>query len=162
MMQYLYMFSLHPPPVCLLSACSDSISSLHRQGQARQRRKTRGLPIVTHRQRLLTPNSQRQPTLSQNPPVRLIYPLPLQKPSDRSPQWKLLAPNPHPSNLHLHLFHPSSMSDKNPICCDFMDVITNSNSLRASSFRYKVHSRIIQNLLNKYYSHQLSRTRQDK
>ena len=36
-----------------------------------------------------------------------------------------------------------------------MDVITNSTSLRASSFRYKVHSRIIQNLLDKYYSHQL-------
>ena len=43
-----------------------------------------------------------------------------------------------------------------------MDVIKNSTSLRASSFRYKVHSRIIQNLLGKYYSHQLSRTRQDK
>ena len=54
------------------------------------------------------------------------------------------------------------MSDKNPIFCAFMDVITNSNSLRASSFRYKVHSRIIQNLLDKYYSRQLSRTRQDK
>ena len=43
-----------------------------------------------------------------------------------------------------------------------MDIITNSSTLRACSFRYKVHSRIIQNLLDQYYSHQLSRTRQDK
>ena len=54
------------------------------------------------------------------------------------------------------------MSDKNHIFCAFMDVITNSTTLRASSFRYKVHSRIIQNLLDDYYYCQLSRTRKDK
>ena len=38
--------SLSPPPlVCLVCACSDLISSLHRQGQARDRIKTRGLSI---------------------------------------------------------------------------------------------------------------------
>ena len=31
--------------VCLLCACSDLISSLHRQGQARERRKTRGTSV---------------------------------------------------------------------------------------------------------------------
>ena len=34
-----------PPLVCLLSACSDLISSLHRQGQARDKRKKRGLSV---------------------------------------------------------------------------------------------------------------------
>ena len=43
-----------------------------------------------------------------------------------------------------------------------MDVITNSTTLRACSFRYKVHSRIIQNLLDEYYSHQLNRESQYK
>ena len=43
-----------------------------------------------------------------------------------------------------------------------MDVVTNSSTSRACSFRYKVHSRIIQNLLDEYYSHQLPRTRQEK
>ena len=74
----------------------------------------------------------------------------------------MLAPNPHPSNLHLYLLHPSIMSDKNNIFCAFMDFSTNSSTLRACSFRYKVHSRITQNLLDEYYSHQISRTRQDK
>ena len=147
------------------------------------------MPRVPHRQRLPTSNRKRQPTLSDNPPVRLISPLPLKKPSERSPQWKLLAPNPHPSNLHLYLLHPSIkrspqlnlltpnphpsnlhryllhpsiMSDKNHIFCAFMDVVTNSSTLRACSFIYKVHSKIIQNLLDEYYSHQLSRTRQNK
>ena len=41
-MQLLYMLSLHPPLVCLLCACSDLISSQHRQGQDRDRRNTRG------------------------------------------------------------------------------------------------------------------------
>ena len=145
-----------------MCACSDLISALHRQGQARERRKTRGLPRVPHRQRLTTPNNQRQTTLSQNPSVRLISPLPLQKPPERSPQWKLLAPNPHPSNLHPYLLHPSIMSDENYLFCAFMDVVTNSSTLRACSFRYKVHPRIIQNLLDEYHYHQLSRTRQEK
>ena len=70
--------------------------------------------------------------------------------------------NPHPSNLHPYLLHPSIMSDKNHVFCDLMDVFTNSSTLRACSFRYKVHSRIIQNLLDEYYSCQLSRTRQEK
>ena len=39
------MISLHPPLVCLLSACSDLISSLQRQGQARQRRNTRDTSV---------------------------------------------------------------------------------------------------------------------
>ena len=39
------MLSLYPPLVCLLCTCSDLISSLHRQGQARERRKTRGLNV---------------------------------------------------------------------------------------------------------------------
>ena len=43
-----------------------------------------------------------------------------------------------------------------------MDVITNSSTLRACSFRYIVHLRIIQKFLDEYYSHQLSRERQDK
>ena len=109
-----------------------------------------------------TPNSQRQPTLSQNPPVHLISPLPLQKPPERSQQWKLLSPNPQPSNLHPYLLHNFIMSDKNHVFCAFMDVITNSSTLRACSFRYKVHPRIIQNLLDEYHYHQLSRTRQEK
>ena len=49
-------------------------------------------PRVPHRQRLPTPNSQRQPTLPQNPPVSLISPLPLQKPPESSPRWNLPAP----------------------------------------------------------------------
>ena len=39
------MLSLSPLLVCLLYACSDLISSLHRQGQARERRKTRGISV---------------------------------------------------------------------------------------------------------------------
>ena len=37
---------LSPPPLmCLLCACSDLILSFHRQGQARERRKTRGTSV---------------------------------------------------------------------------------------------------------------------
>ena len=65
-------------------------------------------------------------------------------------------------SLHHYLLHYSIMSDENHVFCAFMDVVTNSSTLRACSFRYKVHSRIIHNLLDEYYSHQLSRTRQEK
>ena len=72
---------------------------------------------------------------------------------------KLLTVNPHPSNLHPYLLHPSIMSKEN-LFCDFVDVVKNSSTLRACDSRYNVHSRIIKNLLDEYESHQLSRTRQ--
>ena len=53
------------------------------------------------------------------------------------------------------------MSDEN-LFRDFMDVSKNSSTLRDCSYRYKVHSIIIKDLLYEYESHQLSRTRQEK
>ena len=44
-MQSLYILSPPPYLVCLLCACSDLISSLHRQWYARERRKTRGVSV---------------------------------------------------------------------------------------------------------------------
>ena len=44
-MQLLYMLSLHLPLVCLLCACSDLISSQHRQGKDRERINTRGTSV---------------------------------------------------------------------------------------------------------------------
>ena len=53
------------------------------------------------------------------------------------------------------------MSDEN-LFRDFMDVAKNSSTLRDCSYRYKVHSTIIKDLLYEYASHQLSRESQDK
>ena len=54
------------------------------------------------------------------------------------------------------------MSDENHVFCAFVDVVTNSSTLRACSFKWKIHSRIIKNLLDEYYPHNLFRTRQEK
>ena len=66
-----------------------------------------------------------------------------------------------PTSIFIYSILPSCLT-KNHIFCAFMDVVTNSSTLRACSFRYKVHSIIIKNLLGEYYSRQLSRTRQEK
>ena len=53
------------------------------------------------------------------------------------------------------------MSDNN-IFRAFMDVVKNSSTLRTCTSKYRVHSRIINNLLYEYEPHQISRTRQEK
>ena len=41
-----FTYSLPPPLVCLLCACSDLISSLYRQGKSIERRKKRGTSVL--------------------------------------------------------------------------------------------------------------------
>ena len=162
--------------MCLLSECSDLISSLHRQGQARDRKKTSGLSVgIAITKSSPSPkdaNIQHPKAANTIPestcPFHLSTPAPetsrkVSTVEDACPQPPNFQP-PYLSTTYLHpyLLHPSIMSDKNHVFCAFMDVVTNSSTLRACSFIYKVHSRIIQNLLDEYYSHQLSRTRQEK
>ena len=106
------------------------------------------------------PNSQRQTTLPQKStyPYHLSTPAP-HKPPGRSPQWNLPA-YLHPSKLHPYCLHSSIMTDNN-LFRAFMYVVKNSSPLRTSTPKYKVHSRIINNLLYDYEYHKIYRTRQE-
>ena len=110
------MLSLPPHLVWLLCACSDLISSLHRQVQDRERIKTRGISMVieipkgyplpktdiTHKPKAAnaTPKDTCQSHISTPTP---------QKPPERYPQWKL------PENIRIKLPpHNSSGRPKTP------------------------------------------------
>ena len=122
------------------------------------------------------PNTQSQPTLSQNPPVSLIPPLPRHKNLHKGLQSRICLPlsvwtyhhktalvgsKIYPSNLPPYHLHPSIMSEKN-IFCAFMDFVKNSSMLRACASKYNVHSRIINHLLDEYESNNIPIAKQEE
>ena len=127
------------------------------------------------------PNRQRQPTLSQEPPVSLISPLPRHRNLQKGLhsgifltlyRWtyhqikavagqKLHTVKPYPFNLRPYHLHPYIMFDIN-LFRALMDVVKKYSALEACAFKYNVHSIIIRNLLDEYESHKISRTRQEK
>ena len=92
------MLSPPPPLMCLLCACSDLISSLHRQGKAIDRIKTRvisvGIAIAKISPQPKGSNTQPRKAANtiQKSAWNLISPLLIQKHPERSPQWNLPAP----------------------------------------------------------------------
>ena len=108
-MQLLYMLSLHPPLVCLLCACSDLISSQHRQGQDRERRNTRGTSVVIAIAK------------SSPPPKAANNKAPIAKGSQHYPKTYLSV-----SFIHPRVAETSSLS-----------LQPNSSARRVSSFAFK-------------------------
>ena len=112
-------------------------------------------------------NSQRRPTLSQNPPISLISPLLRPGNLQEVLQCGICLPqsscnyqhrtavavpkrhtvHPHPSNLNNYHLHPSIISETD-IFRDLMDFVKNSSLLRTCASRNNVHSRNIKILLD--------------